>query len=237
MSIARDHHYIPQFYLRNFAVDPEKKKVTTVAKHGPIVVWSKRSIEGLGYERDLYVSLSRGVPISIETTINERIETPISRAERPVAGVEAVDAGNQRGAHLLVAGGRGERSKAGEFGRAGIFDLLQKATAPLGAKPLAHQNLHGTLKVLLGTSRHVGDDSGLAHMRGARFDALALQLPAKSRESPVDDDRPLRGRNFGQGALRIGTALRYPVVEDRRRRHASRLREHFSITAAIRPTA
>ena len=62
MSIARDHHYVPQFYLRNFAVDAEKKKVTIVAKHGPIVVWSKRSIESLGFERDLYVSLSEGVP-------------------------------------------------------------------------------------------------------------------------------------------------------------------------------
>lgn len=79
MSIARDHHYVPQFYLRNFAVDPEKKKITTVAKHGPFVVWSKRSIESLGYERDLYVSLSGGVPVSVETTINERIETPISK--------------------------------------------------------------------------------------------------------------------------------------------------------------
>lgn len=81
MSIARDHHYVPQFYLRNFAVDPEKKKVTTVVKHGPIVVWSKRSIESLGHERDLYVSLSGGVPISVETTINERIETPISKSD------------------------------------------------------------------------------------------------------------------------------------------------------------
>ena len=81
MSIARDHHYVPQFYLRNFAIDPEKKKVTTVAKHGPIVVWSKRSIESLGYERDLYVSLSGGVPVSVEATINERIETPISKSD------------------------------------------------------------------------------------------------------------------------------------------------------------
>jgi hypothetical protein len=41
---------------------------------------SKRFIESLGYERDLYVSLSGGVPISVETTINERIETSIRKA-------------------------------------------------------------------------------------------------------------------------------------------------------------
>lgn len=81
MSIARDHHYVPQFYLRNFAVDPEKKKVTTIAKHGPMAVWSRRSIESLGYERDLYVSLSGGLPISAEAMVNERIETPISKSD------------------------------------------------------------------------------------------------------------------------------------------------------------
>ncbi|MDQ0314604.1 DUF4238 domain-containing protein [Amorphus orientalis] len=81
MSTPRDHHYIPQFYLRNFAVDPDKKKVNTVAKNGAMAVWAKRSIESLGFERDLYVSLSKGVPISVETEINKRIETPISQSD------------------------------------------------------------------------------------------------------------------------------------------------------------
>ncbi|MCP4099361.1 MAG: DUF4238 domain-containing protein [Planctomycetaceae bacterium] len=57
MSIPRKHHYVSQFYLRNFAVDPERKKITTVAKYGSTAVWSKRSIKNLGYESDLYVSL------------------------------------------------------------------------------------------------------------------------------------------------------------------------------------
>lgn len=81
MSIPRDHHYVPQFYLRNFAVDPDQKKITTVAKHGSRAVWSKRSIENLGFERDLYVSLRGGIPISVETIINKRIETPISKSD------------------------------------------------------------------------------------------------------------------------------------------------------------
>jgi hypothetical protein len=80
-NAPRDHHYVPQFYLRNFAVDPEKKKVTTVAKHGPLAIWAKRSIERLGYERDLYVHLRGGVPISVESAINKRIETPISKSD------------------------------------------------------------------------------------------------------------------------------------------------------------
>src|SRR5215210_4352525 len=77
----RDHHYAPQFFLRNFAVDSERRKITTVAKNGQYAVWAKRSIERLGYDRDLYVHLQRGVPVSVETEINRRVETPISKSE------------------------------------------------------------------------------------------------------------------------------------------------------------
>jgi hypothetical protein len=80
-NVPRDHHYVPQFFLRNFAVDPEAKKITTVSKHGPIAVWSQRSIERMGFERDLYVHLDHGIPISVESAINARIENPISKSD------------------------------------------------------------------------------------------------------------------------------------------------------------
>ncbi|WP_084438210.1 DUF4238 domain-containing protein [Shinella sp. HZN7] len=80
-SIPRDHHYVPQFYLRNFAIDPGKQKLTTVTKHGHVAVWAKRSIKSLGFERDLYVSMRGDVPVSVESIINERIETPISKSD------------------------------------------------------------------------------------------------------------------------------------------------------------
>lgn len=57
MAEPRDHHYAPQFYMRNFAVDPEALKICTVGKSGETMVWSQRSIEGIGYERDFYVHL------------------------------------------------------------------------------------------------------------------------------------------------------------------------------------
>lgn len=84
----RDHHYAPQFYLRNFAVDPDRRKIATVAKNGHLAVWSVRSIGGLGYERDLYVHQRDGVPVSVESTINRRVETPLSGSEtwRKIAG-------------------------------------------------------------------------------------------------------------------------------------------------------
>jgi len=81
MSDPRDHHYVPQFYLRNFACDPEKRKIRTLAKNGDYAVWAERSIESLGFERDLYVHVVNGVPISLENMINRSIETPISQSD------------------------------------------------------------------------------------------------------------------------------------------------------------
>jgi hypothetical protein len=81
MNVARDHHYAPQFFLRNFAIDPARCKLTTVAKHGPRAVWAKRSIKNLGYERDLYVYIRDGVPVSIEASIGASFETPISKTD------------------------------------------------------------------------------------------------------------------------------------------------------------
>lgn len=81
MNDAHRHHYVPQFFLRNFAVDSAKKKITTVAKHGSMAIWAKRSIEHLGYECDLYLHLQAGVPVSVESAINENIENPISQSD------------------------------------------------------------------------------------------------------------------------------------------------------------
>jgi hypothetical protein len=78
---GRNHHYVPRFYLRNFAVDTAKRRIATVTKHGSIAVWAERSIDRLGFERDLYVHFRGGVPISVEDTINKRIETPISKSD------------------------------------------------------------------------------------------------------------------------------------------------------------
>lgn len=78
----RDHHVVPQFFLRNFAVDAARTRITTVAKHGDRAVWAERPIRGLGYERDFYVHMVRGVPVSVETVIARTIETPISQRTR-----------------------------------------------------------------------------------------------------------------------------------------------------------
>jgi hypothetical protein len=77
----RDHPYAPQFFLRNFAVDTARNHIATVAKDGPMAIWTERPIKGHGYERDFYVHMHRGVPVAVETDINRRIETPISQSD------------------------------------------------------------------------------------------------------------------------------------------------------------
>ena len=80
LNEPHDHHYAPQFYLRNFAVDEKQKRIATLAKHGERAIWQERSIKEIGYEVDFYVHTEHGVPVCVETDINRRIETPISES-------------------------------------------------------------------------------------------------------------------------------------------------------------
>jgi hypothetical protein len=80
MGEPRDHHVVPQFFLRNFAVNEERTKVTTLAKGRDVAIWMERSIKNIGYERDFYVHMERGRPVSVETDISRSVETPISQS-------------------------------------------------------------------------------------------------------------------------------------------------------------
>lgn len=77
----RHHHYVPQFYLRSFACDPERRKVGAIQKHGSRAGWGERRIKSIGYETDFYVREEGGRIISSEKAINEQIETPISSSD------------------------------------------------------------------------------------------------------------------------------------------------------------
>lgn len=77
----RKHHYVPQFFLRNFATDDKKKHILTVAKEGSRAVWSERAIKSIGFEDDFYITYKNGIPISVEEDINLNIETPISQSD------------------------------------------------------------------------------------------------------------------------------------------------------------
>ena len=75
------HHYVPQFFLRNFSVDDQQKKVMALHKHGDRAVWAKKSIKSIAYEHDLYVHMDGSTPVSVEEKINTDLETPISQTD------------------------------------------------------------------------------------------------------------------------------------------------------------
>lgn len=133
----RDHHYVPRFFLRNFAVDDARRRITTVAKHGARAVWSERSIDGLGYERDFYVHMKRGVPISVETDINRRIETPIARSDTWAKIASGrTDALDQSDRPVLYALIRHLEARTPHY-RATMNELTQLAADPDSAIPFA----------------------------------------------------------------------------------------------------
>ncbi|MGX1100109.1 DUF4238 domain-containing protein [Amorphus sp. MBR-141] len=87
------HHYAPQFFLRNFAIDSEKKKVTVLSKHGRKAVWAKKSIKSIAFENDLYVHIVGSIPVSVEEKINSSLEDPISKSNtwKKIAAGAAAD--------------------------------------------------------------------------------------------------------------------------------------------------
>lgn len=139
MNAPRDHHIVPQFFLRNFAVDDARTKITTVAKDGRMAIWMERSIKGVGYERDFYVHLSRGRPISVETEINNSIETPISQSEtwaKIVAGrSDALDQSDRPILYALVRHLEARTPHYLETGR----QLAEMAADPNSAMPFSDE--------------------------------------------------------------------------------------------------
>lgn len=74
-----NNHYVPEFYLRNFAVDPERKKVAAVKKQGKKAIWKTCSIGSIGSSEDFYSLALDGQSVSLEGTIERNIETPLSQ--------------------------------------------------------------------------------------------------------------------------------------------------------------
>lgn len=139
MNEARDHHYVPQFFLRNFATDSEKRKITTVAKNGEFAIWAERSIESLGFERDLYVFMQGKTPVSVESKINSRIETPISQSDtwaKIASGrTDALDRSDKAILYALI---RHLEARTPHY-HASQMELANLATSPASALPFSDQ--------------------------------------------------------------------------------------------------
>jgi hypothetical protein len=77
----KKHHYVPQFYIRRFALPDDTNKVMVLERHGDIVVSGPKSIANIGYEDGLhdYEAVTEGASRSIEGDLNRNIETPFSK--------------------------------------------------------------------------------------------------------------------------------------------------------------
>jgi Protein of unknown function (DUF4238) len=78
-SVSKRHHYVPQFYLRQFACTEDPKKVMTLEKRGNFVVYDCKSIRAIGYQDSLHdVTGTHGFK-TIENALNRAVETPFSQ--------------------------------------------------------------------------------------------------------------------------------------------------------------
>jgi hypothetical protein len=75
-----NHHYVPQFYMRQFGCADDADKVMVLERHRDAVVADRKSIEGIGYKERLHYYNDDGTPASIESDINRAIETPFSQS-------------------------------------------------------------------------------------------------------------------------------------------------------------
>jgi Protein of unknown function (DUF4238) len=193
MTDAHDHHYVPQFFLRNFSVDPAGKKITTVAKHRSRAVWATRSIEHLGYERDLYVHLQAGVPVSVESTINEHIENPISKSDTwaKIAGgrADALDRSDKpvlyalirhleaRNPHYVATGLELAELAASDTNTIPFTDEEREMYAEMRARPDQTKAFFNAMSASLQWTER--------NYRGAGISILRSPVPLRSSTTPV----------------------------------------------------
>jgi hypothetical protein len=77
-SPARDHHFVPQFYLRGWADNGGAQVMAyrTVVSRAEVPAWTPRSIKGVGFHRDLYAVLSSPELDEFERWIATEFEEP-----------------------------------------------------------------------------------------------------------------------------------------------------------------
>ena len=90
INAAEDHHYVPQFYMRRFALSDDANKVMAVERHGDILNFARKSVGSIGYEKRLHDFVESEVPGSIEGDVNKLVETPFAESPtwRKIVGGE-----------------------------------------------------------------------------------------------------------------------------------------------------
>jgi hypothetical protein len=78
VTLARDNHFVPQFYLRNFSsASGEVYEYRTLVSHSSVRPWRSVNVAGTGYEKNLYTRIHRGEETDdIEQWLNREFESP-----------------------------------------------------------------------------------------------------------------------------------------------------------------
>lgn len=77
----RKHHYVPQFYLKQFSSDETRTKVPTLSNNQLHVIKGHSAIKKIAYEDYLYAIKDKELNICIENELNYAIEAPITQSE------------------------------------------------------------------------------------------------------------------------------------------------------------
>jgi hypothetical protein len=90
MALTRDNHFVPQFYLKNFATPSgEVREYRVLVSHAGVPVWKPVNVAGTGYEKNLYTRIVRGEEADdIEQWLSRDFESPANAALKKVLADE-----------------------------------------------------------------------------------------------------------------------------------------------------
>ena len=78
MDINRDNHYVPQFYLKNWATNKQIFVRRLLVSDERISEWDRRNVRSTAYIKNLYLRIEDGNECDdFELNFNSRFETPV----------------------------------------------------------------------------------------------------------------------------------------------------------------
>lgn len=96
MGITRDNHFVPQLYLKNFAIESGGvREYRTLVPDPRVPVWKSVNVRGTGYGRDLYTRIVQGEESDdFEKWLNLDFETPATKPLQKVREDEELTPGD-----------------------------------------------------------------------------------------------------------------------------------------------
>ena len=88
-KINRDNHYVPQMYLKQWAIDNRIKEYRLLVPHEGMHMWSNPGLSHVAVQKDLYVRVADNEELDdFEIDFNRLIETPATKLLRALCNGE-----------------------------------------------------------------------------------------------------------------------------------------------------